>query len=155
MEQKPDIFDRIMGLPGLRYFEPLYRRYKSVLLYLFFGVLTTAVSIGSFVICDRSLGMGALIANVISWICAVTFAYLTNRVWVFHSEARGKEILPEAQSFFSGRLLTLGMEEAMLLIFVTWLRFDSLLIKLIAQFAVLVGNYFISKLLVFRGKRSA
>ena len=155
MEQKPDIFDRIMALPGLRDWNPLYRKYKSVLLYLFFGVLTTAVSIGSFFLCDRFLGVNTLVANGISWVCAVSFAFLTNRVWVFHSEAKGNEILTEALSFFSGRLLTLGIEEAMLLIFVTWLHFDSLLIKIAAQFAVLVGNYFISKLLVFRKKRSA
>ena len=47
-EIKPDIFDKIMHLPGLRVFEPLYKKYKEVLLYLFFGVLTTVVSIGSY-----------------------------------------------------------------------------------------------------------
>lgn len=150
-----DIFDRIMSLPGLRVFFGLYRRYKSALLYLFFGVLTTLVSIGSFVASNEALRLDPLISNVISWICAVTFAYLTNRVWVFRSAAKGREIWTEALSFYSGRLATLGIEEAMLLIFVTALHFDSLLIKILAQFVVLVLNYFISKWLVFRKKKTA
>ena len=151
-EQKPDIFDRIMALPGLRCFGGLYRKYKSALLYLFFGVLTTLVSIGSFVLANRQLGLNELIANILSWICAVTFAYLTNRVWVFGSKARGAAIVREAVSFYSGRLATLAIEEALLLIFVTWLAFDGTAVKIAAQFVVLILNYFISKLLVFRSK---
>ena len=65
-EIKPDIFDKIMHLPGLRVFEPLYKKYKEVLLYLFFGVLTTVVSIGSYAFFNVTLGINELIANVIS-----------------------------------------------------------------------------------------
>ena len=56
-ETKPDIFDKIMHLPGLRVFEPLYKKYKEVLLYLFFGVLTTVVSIGSYAFFNVALGI--------------------------------------------------------------------------------------------------
>ncbi len=147
-----DIFDRIMSLPGLNHFYGLYAKYKSVLLYIFFGGLTTVISIGSFAVCVGPLRINELIANVISWICAVTFAYATNRVWVFQSCAKGKEILTEMLSFFSGRLMTLGIEELMLFIFVTLLQLNGLVIKVIAQFVVLVLNYFISKLVVFRKK---
>lgn len=150
-----DIFDRMMSLPGLVRFEGIYTKYKSVLLYVFFGGLTTVISIGSFAVCNTSLKINELIANVISWVCAVAFAYVTNRIWVFQSAAKGKEILTEVVSFFSGRLITLCIEEAMLLVFVTILRFNSLIIKVSAQFVVLVLNYFISKLIVFRkNKRS-
>lgn len=148
-----DIFDRIMGLPGLRHFYGLYAKYKSVLLYIFFGGLTTVISIGSFALCNQWLMVNELIANVISWICAVSFAYATNRVWVFRSSAKGaRQILSEALSFFSGRLVTLGIEEVMLLVFVTMARMNGMVIKVIAQFVVLVLNYFISKLVVFRSK---
>ena len=67
-ETKPDIFDKIMHLPGLRVFEPLYKKYKEVLLYLFFGVLTTVVSIGSYALFNVAMGINELIANVISWV---------------------------------------------------------------------------------------
>ena len=147
-----DIFDRIMALPGLRMFEGFYRKNKDVLLYIFFGGLTTIVSIGSFILADSVLEINELIANILSWICAVSFAYATNRVWVFHSQAKGREIFSEALSFFSGRLATLGIEEVLLLVFVTVLHLNAALIKTAAQFVVLVLNYFISKLLVFRKK---
>lgn len=150
MTEKRDIFDKIMALPVLRCFEKPYRKHKDVLLYLFFGVLSTVVSIGSFVLLDKC--MNELIANGISWVVTVGFAYVTNRTWVFHSTARRGEIPKELLSFYSGRVLTLVMEETLLLVFVTWLGLNATVIKLIAQVAVVVGNYFISKLLVFRKK---
>ena len=94
--------------------------------------------------------MNELIANVISWVLAVATAYATNRTWVFGSKAKGKAFWKEMAAFFSGRLLTLFMEEAILLVFVTWLGFPGVWIKVAAQIAVLVGNYFISKLLIFK-----
>ena len=156
MTHQKDIFDRIMELPGLRIFNNFYTKYKSLLLYLFFGGLTTVISIASFILFDQ-LGLHELLSNILSWILAVLFAYVTNRVWVFGSKAKGKEIGEEMLSFFSGRLLTLGLEEAMLLFFVTLLSFNGTLIKCLGQVVVLILNYLISKLLVFRtkGKRNA
>ena len=150
--KKPDIFDRLMALPGLRLLEKPYRKHKEVLLYILFGGCTTVISIGSFILFDTVLGINELLANIFSWILAVGFAYITNRIWVFCSEARGKAILREILSFYSGRLLTLAMEEGFLLIFVTWLGLNSTLIKTAAQVAVLVGNYLISKFIIFRKK---
>ena len=149
MKEK-DIFDKMMSLPGLRRFYGLYEKYKSILLYIFFGGCTTVVSIGSFILLETVLGLNELIANIGSWILAVRFAYVTNRVWVFRSCVRGKAVGKEILSFFSGRLITLGLEEAMLLIFVTWLQFNGTAIKVIAQIAVLIGNYLISKWITFR-----
>ena len=131
----------------------LYKKYKSIILYVFFGGLTTLISICSFAFANSWLKINALIANVISWTCAVTFAYITNRIWVFQSKAKGKQIFTEALLFYSGRLLTLGIEELIFLVFVTWLHMNSLMIKVIAQIIVLVSNYIISKVLVFRKKK--
>ena len=152
MNEQKDIFDKIMSLPGLRRFYGLYAKYKEILLYILFGGVATVVSIGSFVICDTTLGMNELVANVISWVLAVATAYATNRTWVFGSRTTGREFWKELVSFFSGRVLTLLMEEAILLIFVTWLGFPGVWIKVAAQIAVLVGNYFISKLIIFKKK---
>ena len=69
--QKKDIFDKIMALPGLNIFENIYYKYKEVLLYLFFGGLTTVISIGSYSYCDVALHMNPLVANIISWMTAV------------------------------------------------------------------------------------
>ena len=147
-----DIFDRIMRLPGLRRFYKLYAKHKEILLYILFGGVATVVSIGSFVICETLLGIDALIANVISWVLAVATAYGTNRTWVFCSHTKGKAFWTEMVGFFSGRVLSLLMEETILLVFVTWLHFPGVWIKVAAQIAVLVGNYFISKLIIFKKK---
>lgn len=148
MENKKDIFDKIMSLPGLRRFYGLYEKYKQILLYVFFGGCTTVVSIGSFMLLDRQ--MNELVANIGSWVLAVGFAYVTNRIWVFCSRTEGKAFWKELLSFYSGRVLTLCAEEAMLLIFVTWLQWNSTAVKTAAQIVVLIGNYFLSKFLIFR-----
>lgn len=147
---RPDIFDRLLSLPGLNRFYGLFQKNRSVLLYLFFGGLTTLVSIGSFVVFQ--LFCHELLANLLSWVCAVAFAYVTNRIWVFQSQARGSEIWGELGAFVGGRLLSLGVEEAVLLVFVTWLQLPGTQIKILAQILVLIINYVISKLLVFRKK---
>ena len=152
MNEQKDIFDKMMSLPGLRRFYALYAKYKEILLYILFGGVATVVSIGSFVLCETALGMNELVANVISWVLAVATAYATNRTWVFGSKATGKAFWEEMVSFFSGRVLTLLMEEAILLVFVTWLHFPGVWVKVAAQIAVLVGNYFISKLIIFKKK---
>lgn len=153
-KKEKDIFDRIMALPGLNIFEDFYKEHKEVLMYLFFGGLTSVISIVSYSYCDVVLGMNPLIANVISWILAVTFAYVTNKTWVFSAQTHGlKELIQEAFNFFAGRLFTLLVEEAVLFIFISKLHFNSVVVKIAAQFIVVVLNYIISKLIVFREKK--
>ena len=146
-----DIFDRIMSLPLLRRAYPFYAAHKEVLLYLFFGAVTTAVSLGSFYLFESVLGLDPLLANPISWVLAVLVAYLTNRVWVFHSAAHGAgAILLEVTAFFAGRVVTLLVEEAILLLFVTWLALPAFPVKVAASVIVVILNYILSKLVVFR-----
>ena len=129
----------------------LLRRYREVLLYCVFGFCTFLVSMATFALCNRLLGMDALIANVVSWIFAVLFAFFTNRRWVFDGDANAaKGLGAQIVSFFGGRLFTLAVEEAILALFVTLLGFDELIVKLVAQVVVIVLNYFISKFWVFR-----
>ena len=147
---KDDVFDRLMRLPVLRIFEPFYKKHKEVLLYLLFGGLTTLVSIASFAL-FIALGINELIANVPSWILAVLFAYVTNRTWVFSSEADTKgAVIREMASFFGGRLATLLVEEALLAVFITWLGLPEMWVKVAAQIVVIVLNYVVSKFFVFK-----
>ena len=112
------VFDKLMELPILRIFNPFYKKYKEMLLYLFFGGL-------SFIV--------------------------TNRVWVFQSPTDSVQaFIKQMFVFYSGRVITLVVEEAILLVFITWLGFNSMLIKVIAQVIVIVLNYVISKLVVFK-----
>ena len=99
------------------------------------------------------MGINELWANVLSWIVAVLFAYVTNRTWVFADKAHTKTgIAREMASFFGGRLATRGMEEALIAVFITWLGFPAMAVKIVSQIAVIAANYFISKFFVFKSK---
>ena len=152
MDDNKDIFDRLMGLGLFAPLRPFYVKYKEPLLYLFFGGLTTLISIFVFWLFCAVFGLNELVANLISWVLAVLFAFLTNKTWVFQSGGREKGFLALMLSFYAGRLLTLGVEELLLLVFITWLGFNSMAVKVIAQIVVIILNYVISKLLVFRDK---
>ena len=123
---------------------------KEGFLYLLFGGLTTLVSIASYVIFLKILDDKALLANAVSWVFAVSFAYITNRIWVFQSRHHGfREIGKEVIAFFLGRAGTLLLEEGILFVGINMLGIDKIIIKLIAQVVVLAGNYIISKFLIF------
>lgn len=152
-KKERDIFDRIMSLGLFDFIRPFYEQHKEILLYLFFGGLTFVVSISSYALCEYQLNFLPLVANIFSWILAVTFAYITNRIWVFTDTADGFiPVIRECAAFFEGRLATLALEEIILYVGVSVLTFHSLLVKIIAQILVIVSNYFISKLFVFRTK---
>ena len=94
-----------------------------------------------------------LIANVLSWILCVLFQFFTNRTWVFDGRVDGaKAFAVQMGSFFGGRIFTLVIEEIIIAIFITWLGFNSMIVKLVAQVIVIVLNYVVSKLFVFKEK---
>jgi len=154
MEHKDDIFDKIMKLPVLKLFYPIYEKKKEVLLYLFFGGLTFVISVVTYAYFNQMLKMPALIANIFSWIIAVLFAFVTNRIWVFASPTKTiMEFLKQMASFFAGRFFTLLVEELILGAFVDFMHFPSILVKIVAQVIVIELNYVISKLFVFKEKK--
>ena len=166
-EKAPDIFDRIMHIKPFSVFERFYIKNKSVLLYLFFGGLTTLVSILTFWLAELFIrsdfnvsifgsmySAKVVLSNAISWICAVLFAFFTNRIWVFNSPTDSwTGFFKQMAAFFGGRFVTFLLETVILVVFVSILNFNEMLMKIIAQLVVLVSNYVISKLIVFR-KRS-
>ena len=138
----------------------LYLKYKEVINYLIFGVLTTIVSLAVkylllFTIFDASNAIELQVAVIISWIAACLFAYITNRIWVF--ESKSKEIIKEIVKFFAARLSTLGLEMLIMFIFVTALGLNSdiwvIVWTLVSQVLVIIGNYILSKLIVFKNKK--
>ena len=109
------------------------------------------VSLVTFWFVNRVMAQNEHVANTASWILAVLFAFVTNRIWVFNAKTSGKAaFFKQLCGFYGGRLLTFGVEELLLLVFITWLQFDSMLVKISAQIVVLVLNYLVSKLFVFR-----
>ncbi len=148
---KKDIFDRIMEFPGLRVFEAFYRRHKEMLLYLFFGGAAFVISVASYAIANVGLGINELVANLISWILAVMFSFFTNRTWVFEGKTNAwMEFWTQMFRFFMGRVVTLLMEELILFVFITWMQLESIPVKISAQIVVIVLNYVISKMWIFK-----
>lgn len=131
----------------------LYNKYKEIINYLIVGVLTTVVSLAVYYICtstflDAHNSVQLQAANVISWICSVAFAYVTNRKYVFAS--KDPHIVKEAVKFTGSRVTTLLMDMAIMFVMVTLLHQNDKIAKLISQVVVIVTNYVMSKLLVFR-----
>lgn len=131
------------------------KKYWDVIPYLFFGVCTTVVNVVAYWICAHPLGLGTMMSTIIAWILAVLFAYVTNRKWVFHSEAHGAEAIgKEMASFFGCRLATGVVDWVCMFIFVEWLSMNDVIIKAAANFVVIVLNYVASKLIIFKkGKK--
>ena len=132
-----------------------YHKYKEILLYLFFGALTTVLSVCVRLIlfhtvCNPDKALDVQIATIISNAVGIIFAYFTNRSFVF--ESTNKNRLKEAGSFVLGRLSTLFMDMGIMFVGVTVLRWNETIITLVSQVLVIVLNYVISKLIVFKKK---
>lgn len=118
--------------------------------YLIFGVLTTAVNYLVYYPC-RFLGIPYWLANVVAWIFAVAFAFVTNKWLVFKSKATGFKVLCREIVLFAGaRLFSLACETGFLIFTVEVLRLSDLIMKLIAAVFVVIINYVFSKLFIFK-----
>lgn len=129
--------------------------YREILSYLIVGVLTTVVGLGTYYLCiytvlDPADPLMLQAANVISWLLSVTFAYVTNRKFVFLS--KDPHIGREMASFYLGRLSTLLLDMGFMGLFVSVLHFNASGTKLVDQVIIIVANYVISKKLVFKKK---
>lgn len=142
-------------------------KYKELIIYVIFGGLTTVVNLVVFTLFGMLLGDEKyLITNAIAWFAAVVFAYITNKIWVFESKSwSGKVLLKEIPSFFAARVFSFVLEEAGLFLFVDILSFNEISIKILSfeiggeliakvilAVVVVVVNYVLSKLVIFKKK---
>lgn len=126
-------------------------RHYDVLAYLFFGALTTAVNYLVYVPCYNWLGISAGVSNLIAWCVAVTFAFVTNKPFVFKShDWSAKVLFPELGKFLGCRVGSGVLETAFLFVTVDLLTWNGNWMKLITSILVVILNYAGSKLLVFR-----
>lgn len=158
------------------------KKFKEMVLYLVFGVLTTLVNFVVFKLCNKFTD--PLISNVIAWIFAVAFAYVTNKLFVFESKSwAGNTIRKEIPSFVGARLFSLGVEELGLFVMIKWLKLvptltslssncldmtqkfnftmpakiydvldGEMVVKIILAVVVVILNYVFSKLIIFKKK---
>lgn len=146
----------------------LFDKYKEVITYVIFGVLTTLVNFAAFWVFTKIFGEKLyLINNAIAWILSVIFAYITNKLFVFESKSwKPKVLLKEIPEFFLARVFSFALEEGGLWLFVTVLKFDrfsfelfsfeitgQLIAKVVLAVIVVILNYFFSKFVIFKKKK--
>ena len=141
----------------------------EVFSYLFFGVCTTIVNIVIFQLTYAVMGIPTLIANAIAWVFSGFFAYITNRIYVFHSKVNTREgILREATAFVGARVATLVFDELIMWLMVDVMGYTaverltasllhwsvqdakSLIAKICANAVVVILNFIFSKLFIFK-----
>ena len=139
----------------------IYEKYKEQIHYIIFGVATTAVNWIAYYllmlipffapISETEKGLGYLLANAIAFVVSVVFSYWANRTFVFENKVRGaKNVLLQFSVFAGTRLLSFGIEEALMFLFVTVLGVGELISKVPVAIAVVVLNYIFGKFVVFR-----
>ena len=129
----------------------LYKKYKEIINYLIFGGLTTLVSIGTYAIFTKIFNIDYLVSNVLSWVIAVLFAFITNKLFVFESKSKDKALVSkEITNFFFFRIVSLVLEMVIMYVFVDLLAINDLITKIIAQIIVILANYIFSKVFVFK-----
>ena len=152
--REEDIFDRIVSVSWLAWFRPWYQRYREMWLYALFGLGTFLINFFVYSFYTEIIDMGVLIANAIAWGVATTFAFFTNRRWVFVSHARGvTAFFLQMGSFFLGRFFTLVVEEWMLYYLIEMRDYHNMMVKFCSQIIVIILNYLVSKLIVFRRRK--
>lgn len=129
----------------------LLGKYRDVIVYLFFGVLTTAVNYIIYLPCYNLLELSGSVSNAVAWMGAVAFAYLTNKPFVFQShDWSAQAVIPELGRFLGCRLGSGVLETAIIFLTVDWLGWNGNVLKLLTSVLVVVLNYIGSKLLVFK-----
>lgn len=134
----------------------IYKKYEELINYLIIGILTTIVSLVTYylltlTILDANNKVYLQIANIISWLASVTFAYFTNRKFVF--KVKNKSNIKECLNFYISRISTLIIDMIIMYIFVSILKFDNKIVKLIAQVVIIILNYILSKFIVFKSSK--
>lgn len=129
----------------------LLKKYRVIILYLVFGVLTTLINIATYTFLTKVFNINYLISNIIAWILSVIFAYITNKLYVFESKSFKKSILlKEILSFFAARLFSLGVDMSFMYITIGILKYNDILMKVFSNIIVIILNYVFSKFIIFK-----
>lgn len=132
----------------------LFTKYKETIYYLVFGVLSTIVNIGVYILCTRTLNIDFIISNWIAWIAAVIFAYITNKFWVFESKKiQIKFLIKEFLSFVSCRIVSGIIEMFLMYVMISILSINDFAVKITTNIVVVILNFIFSKLIIFKEKQ--
>lgn len=136
----------------------LWEKYKHIIVYLFWGVVTTVINLAVFQILSSGIHWNYEVATVIAWFVSVLVAYFTNKVWVFGSHYTTiSDFLVELLRFFVYRALTLVIDIVITFIGISVLGFKDpmgkFIVKVIDNVIVVIANYVFSKWLIFKDNK--
>lgn len=128
---------------------------REIMLYLLFGVLTTIVNYVSYYLFTRYLQLDVLLANGLAWVLSVIFAYITNKIYVFQSKTTSlSDLGKEFMLFISARIGSGVFDMLIVYLFVDIFGMSDLIIKLISNVVVIIANWAISKIFIFKGQET-
>lgn len=133
----------------------IYLKYEEIINYLFVGVANTIVSWAAWFACaytilDAQIVWQNTVLSVISWVVGVVFGYFMNRIFVFKSKE--PNMLKEFLQFSGGRVSTWVLDAVMMVLMVNFMHINEAFSKVFVSVLVMIGNYIISKLFVFKKK---
>ena len=132
----------------------IYNQFKEQILYIVFGVLTTAINIIAFFACSRLINLGLIPSNIIAWILSVLFAFITNKIYVFNSKNYSfSVVLRELIDFVISRGATGILDLGLMYLFVSVIGIEDMISKIVINIIVIILNYVLSKLYVFKNKK--
>ncbi|WP_195237148.1 GtrA family protein [Romboutsia sp. 1001285H_161024_C4] len=133
----------------------ILKKYRESIMYLVFGGLTVGVNIATYIGLTRIIELNYMVANIIAWIVAVIFAYITNKFFVFESNNTELEFLiKEFTSFVSCRLLSGVMEMILMYVMIDMMGINDFITKIFTNILVIVLNYVLSKVIIFKKQAS-
>lgn len=131
----------------------IYNKYKTEILYIFFGGCTTLVNIIVYFVLRELFGAEVSVSNIVAWLLSVIFAFVTNKFYVFgNKDTSGKKLLAQLGSFLGARVFSGALDTAIVVLFIDKLLFPELPVKILSNIIVVVINYVFSKLFIFKNK---
>ena len=132
----------------------MYRKYEEGINYLIFGFLAFVLNYVLYYVFSGVFEVHHLVSTVLSWALTVVFAYWTNRTFVFKSKNKDvKSLWEEFISFIGARVATEILELGLMFLMVDCADLNEYISKFICQVFVIVANYFLSKLWIFKEKK--
>lgn len=132
----------------------IYKKYEEGINYLIFGFLAFVLNFVLFYVFSEMMGLHYMVATALSWLLTVVFAYWTNRTFVFKSKNQGlKALWEEFVAFIGARIATGALEMVLMYVMVDWAHLNKSISKIVCQVIVILANYFLSKLWIFKEKK--
>ncbi len=132
----------------------LFLKYRETILYLFFGGLTTLINIASYWALTKIFYVDYMVATALAWLLSVLFAFVTNKLFVFDSKSLAAAlVLKELALFVGARLFSGALDMCMMYLFVDVLQVNDMVVKILSNIIVIVVNYILSKLIIFKKKK--